>query len=302
MKLTINFKGTEMFLATKRCRTELHRPAQFTAEIDIKEAEELPVAFRVTKYGFLFPEKNEKLPLAPGTTCIRDHHEGCWGEEPYDTVSGFFVKEVCCFDGELYQRSRKSDFECHGLGPASVEDLKWILRYTEAGYYSDKEAGRFTEGVSVITGNDRDKGVCQLQAQANRYLIVNGVLWEKTSEPRYVCMTFGLGHNHASTTLTIAWYYNENIPYERYFNALQRKEAVEYAKQLALRRGDTDSIPRIENETENIEVLMPEMVKLDPRKDYGGPGCAITNQFEGLIENTGSTLEAGLLSIAAAAR
>ena len=85
----------------------------------------------------------------------------------------------------------------------------------------------------------------------------------------YVVNTFGLGHNHGGTGFFIEYHYNPNIPNINYFNALQRKEAIEYGKKVAAGRGDTDSIPGL-GDHEIIEVLMPEMVKRNPQKDHGG--------------------------------
>ena len=63
-----------------------------------------------------------------------------------------------------------------------------------------------------------------------RYLLVDGELYHCTSEPRYCIYTFGLGHNHGGTALSVDYRYNPNISKNRYFSALQGVEAVAESK------------------------------------------------------------------------
>lgn len=119
-------------------------------------------------------------------------------------------------------------------------------------------------------------------------------------EPRYVVQTFGLGHNHGGTSLFIAEYYNSNIGKDRYFNAMQREEAIAYGKYVAMRRGDTRDVDRI-GQREWIDVMMPEMVKVNPNRQHGN-GDAFQNDMENLIEHSDSAFEAGLLCMLRAMR
>lgn len=61
----------------------------------------------------------------------------------------------------------------------------------------------------------------------------------------------------------IEYSYNTNIHNTNYFNALQREAAILYGKSVAAGRGDTESVDGIV-EYDNIEVCMPEMVKVNP--------------------------------------
>lgn len=83
----------------------------------------------------------------------------------------------------------------------------------------------------------------------------------------YNVTIFGLGHNHGGTGFFIEYHYNPNISSKNYFNALEREKAITYGKQIALNRGDTDSIEGM-GEHDIIEVLMPEMVKVESRLDW----------------------------------
>lgn len=111
----------------------------------------------------------------------------------------------------------------------------------------------------------------------------------------YVINTFGLGHNHGGTGFFIEYFYNDNIPAQNYFNALQREEAITYGKKVALGRGDDKSVDGM-GDHDIIEVKMPEMVKRCPQKDHGD-GDPFLNELEGIISHSDSIGEAGLLTV-----
>ncbi len=77
---------------------------------------------------------------------------------------------------------------------------------------------------------------------------------------------------------------------------MQREEAIRYGKMVATRRGDTESVDRI-GEYDNIEVVMPEMVKVNPNKEHG-KGNEYINTINSMIDNSENIVEAGLLTIA----
>lgn len=129
------------------------------------------------------------------------------------------------------------------------------------------------------------------------FIYVDGILHILAGEPRYVINTFGLGRNHGGTGFFVENHYNSNISKDRYFNALQRDEAIAYGKKIASGRGDTKSVDRI-GETCNIRVLIPKAVKCKQNKEHG-KGCEFINTVESLISDSNSVLEAGLLTVAA---
>ena len=134
--------------------------------------------------------------------------------------------------------------------------------------------------------------------KSKNYLICNGKLYRKTTEPMYGIFTFGLGHNHASTALFIEMGYNANVPSSRYFAANQREEAIAKAKEIALNRGDTNSIKSIE-EAPMIVVHDNKFVKKNPQS-WNLAGDDFSNLLENITENAGSSTEAGILAMCAA--
>ena len=121
------------------------------------------------------------------------------------------------------------------------------------------------------------------------------MLYRETEEPLYCIYTFGLGHNHAGigTSLSVVWFYNENISKKAYFSALEFEKAKESAIQTALRRGDTNSIEYIEKSIP-IKVYKPELVKRNPQQEHGNEN-GFLNRVEDMISASDSSTEAALL-------
>lgn len=142
----------------------------------------------------------------------------------------------------------------------------------------------------------RTEVIEKVKEQAAEYLIIENEVWIRCGEPRYVIITFGLGHNHGGTGLFVETGYNPNISNSRYFNALQGKEAVQEAKRVARGRGDTDSVRLMH---EMIKVHIPEMVTCNPMKEHG-EGNDFLNLLDSITQNSESVAEAGILTMAAA--
>jgi hypothetical protein len=139
---------------------------------------------------------------------------------------------------------------------------------------------------------DEKERMRRIKKAAKRFLIIDGEIYREVGEPRYCIYTFGLGHNHGGSSFSVDEHYNSNISKERYFNAFQRAEAIEYFNRIALGRGDTKSV----NETpvDNIKVLIPEAVKCRPQKQHGN-GCSFINSIESMISGSKSVVESGLM-------
>ena len=129
------------------------------------------------------------------------------------------------------------------------------------------------------------------------YILVDGELYGITSEPRYVINTFGLGHNHGGTGMFCEYHYNPNIGKSNYFSALEGEQAVAYANKVAAGRGDTKDVGKFEP---FIIVHMPEIVRVKPNKQHHN-GNEFINTMNKIIDNSGSSFEAGLLCMAFAA-
>lgn len=149
----------------------------------------------------------------------------------------------------------------------------------------------------MIYSTDRTKEYCikAYRDEAKKYLVIDGEVWQQCGEPRYEINTFGLGHNHGGTGLFVDHNYNPNIPSRNYFSALDGDKAVAYANEVAQGRGDTKDVGTFEK---MIEVLMPECVKVKPRKQHGD-GDPFINKLNAFCESSSSAFEAGLMAMTA---
>lgn len=217
--------------------------------------------------------KNEDLK------CVMRYQTYVFGEK----VSIRRWIEIYQYDGRLWKISME-DCRAKDFGKLNDEHyIAWRIRAHNDGF-EDKET------------------MCEkMQKTADNIICCNGVFLETACEPVYGIFTFGLGHNHAETALMIESHgYNLNLPSSRYFNALQRDEAIEEAKRIALARGDTNSICSIEN-ADMIEVFDKDAVKEDPQ-NMSWSGDDFLNRLEAITEAAPDSMSAGFLTIAATAK
>ncbi len=194
------------------------------------------------------------------------------------------VVEYRWFRKHLYKRVPFRDYLCNAEGWWPLEELQKHFRMSYIPYYK--------------RGKDGADAIAKCKKEAKQFLIVGGdQVWERVGEPRYVIATFGLGHNHASTALMIANQYNPNISGACYFTALERDKAVERCVEVALNRGDTNSVDNIRSSWP-IEVFIPKAVRCKPAKE-AGPGDSFLNMLGALTASAGSQGEAASLVIAA---
>lgn len=275
MLFNIEFWSKEQYLPTKRHRLLRERYVKSDIDVDIKELseKEFPLAFIIHDYQNVY--KNAKS------------YEDFDGNGEYR----MFSEEIRTYDGKLFKPVRITHGSAISINFESFDYIKWSLQ-DRAPYWKGGED--FTE-KSIVKGNTRDECKQAILSKAKKYLVFDNKVWEICGEPMYQISTFGLGHNHGGTGFFITYSYNSNIRSKNYFNALKREEAIAYGKQIALNRGDTDSVERM-GEYDIIEVLMPEMVKRNPEQEHGD-GDPFINSLESMIEKTESSAEAACFAM-----
>lgn len=254
--VSVSFKYQESYLPTPRCRKLRYREAEGTHMAVIKE---------VPRDEFPIALRFEEFVMqkTPSGRCWIDLH---W------------------YDGRLWKLSRYCNIHANKdwneLTP--LDALDWYLR---------------PSSWQVTATLSKEKCIECIDNNARNWLLCEGKLYVPCGEPMYGICTFGLGHNHAGigTSLGVECHYNGNLPSSWYFNAFQRKEAIAKAKEIAYKRGDTDSISFIEN-AERIEVLMPECVQADPQS-WNQSGNSFLAKLEGITESAGDIMTAGLAAI-----
>jgi len=175
--------------------------------------------------------------------------------------------------------------------------IMWHERYSGAeGLYPVE---KFIESIHYHSNYKYNKTKEESEKEKHDYvskhLIIDGVVYGLINEPRYVIITFGLGHNHGGTGMFIENWYNSNISKNSYFNALEREKAITEGKRRAIARGDTKDINRI-GTTCNIEVLIPEVVKCNPQEEHG-EGDSFLNKLYAITESSSNANEAGLMGL-----
>lgn len=210
----------------------------------------------------------------------------------FEDTSYFGAGKIYFYRGKLWAQAKlrcTSWAEEHGL-QNPLDELIYSHEHCSTYFRSDfdrEHRGWDTSREAVIKEARKDMG---------RYLLVDGALFERTSEPRYCIYTFGLGHNHGGTALSVDYRYNHNISRSAYYSALDGTAAVEAANRTALGRGDTEDVGKFKAW---ITVYMPELVKVNPQRQHG-KGNPLTNTFNEITSAAPDALTAGLLCMIAA--
>ena len=152
------------------------------------------------------------------------------------------------YNDNLYVKCKSRDIGCYDEIIDPIENLKYCNEHCSS-YFDFKEY------------DGRQNMIEKAQNDIKKYLLIDDVLYRTIPEPVYALYCFGVGNNHSSTSLLISdsEIYKWNCG--SYFNALDREKAVDYAINVAIRRGDTNSIEGIKN-TPVIEVLLPDVIKV----------------------------------------
>lgn len=227
-----------------------------------------------------------------------------------DVSEAFSVKipEATSAEAPVVLRTHDLKRYCDGIQPTDYRafngNLYTPVRVCDMMSVDDKERANQPFPVEELPHYFRTYGSVSLEeaiqqhkVTAEKYMLVDGALWQCTGEPMYEVCTFGLGHNHGGTALMITNHFNSNCRWENYYTALQHEEAVEAAVKTALARGDTEYVDGIKDKRFYIEVLDPSAVRADP-KAWGGKGDSFLNAIDAITSSASSSMEAGLLAIA----
>ena len=288
MKFTVKYDYTQNFLPTKRHRNLRIRKMHGKVNVEVKELTEteFPIVFIVHE--------------------LKDVYEGMKSYDDYKNCKGeykMFAEEIRTYKGKLRTPVRIT----HGTAISTLfrdytyilENIEYSLRNSGLNKFNEypftDNSDEFTE-QSIIVNDNKKEVERYIKNHIKSYIYFDGKFWSVCNEPMYMVNTFGLGHNHGGTSMFIESFYNPNISSDNYFNALQRDEAIAYGKSIAARRGDTESIDSI-GKYIDIEVIMPEMVKANPKKEHG-KGNPFLNDMEEVISGSPDSFTAGMLCMA----
>lgn len=115
------------------------------------------------------------------------------------------------------------------------------------------------------------------------YRIIDGQVWEVTCEPYYRISTFGLGGNHGGTGLMTAWDQCGRERDDLIFRADDYESAYAKAVEVALNRGDTESVGGFD---QLITVHLPEAVTLQIPREHPDASRLRSAHYEALQRYT----------------
>lgn len=223
-QVTIKYSFAEILIPKKYLKVNPQYSEDiFTAKIHVINRKNAPVAFLVKEYS----------------------------REP---------RKVRLYNGNLYRQIQYAKPQIPNsiiYGPVqyvtpknqTAEAVNWQSRLLNFGTWNKKYC-YLTQGLT-----------CDLiKLNTQKYIIVDGMAYERIGEPYYYTDGVGTGNNEGFTGFFIGW--AKDTDREIWgWTALDKAAAIEKTVKLAINRGDTDSIENILNPYYNIEVFIPEAIK-----------------------------------------
>jgi hypothetical protein len=177
------------------------------------------------------------------------------------------------FENELYIK-RKVFHEKYQ--ETNADALPDILSLNAEGYFDPE----FREGESIITWSDIEERKESARQHAEKYLIIDDIVWIKSGEPVYKVEPHMYGwKSHLSFKIGES---REKMLEQNEFTAAQRKEAIEYAQGI-VENYNIDSIEADEDvQQQFIEVLIPEAIQCYKPMIKNCGNCVKKNCTKGL--------------------
>lgn len=246
------------YLPTKRHKKPhtIRGSHRVCGEVPVVEEKDFPVAFKVKKYHTVCPSAKT--------------HEDLSKDLP--TKSGYMPVPVRAYKGKFYRPYQYGfgavETTC---GAKSVEALQYEAKrmFHEYGIeMTPPETGKFLsnalmlkEDMCALAEAQKEDGK-RIKNFCSEFVSFKGKLWTECGEPFYHFMVFGIGNGNGGTAFFVdfenewlAWH-----PGEMVYNAFHRKECLDAARERATMRHD--SMTLLNNPKVDIEVLLPELVKI----------------------------------------
>ena len=162
-----------------------------------------------------------------------------------DTELAYIIdstKEIIRYDGLLYRKITEKEPFYRGNSERN-SDNETVLGRLKHSFVAYSTYFGFGED------DTREKMIAKAQSNMDRYILIGNDIWVVTEKPIYEILTFGMGNNHAGigTSLHVRYGYNSNVREDCCFDAKDRDKAIEVALEVAINRGDTNSIEYIKD-------------------------------------------------------
>lgn len=265
IELKIKSKISVYFLPTSRHRNEKEMLEDVEIPVKIKclDEKDFPVAFRVTDHAYIIDGMDKKT---------YDELERAEASKLEKSI--FSSEELRYFDGKIY---KPVHVNLHGtLNSSLIESDPKFIENTIAfsnkntSWWADSNKKDFDKEKSIINEKQREYAFNdkkeKILKEADSYAMFNGQIWKECGEPYYHIQSFGFGRNY-ETNCFIEYYlshYTSNVlEGDNNYTALNKNEMVENFSKW-------NAVPKAEMEQRfdrNIEVLMPEVVRLEDKID-----------------------------------
>ena len=245
------------YLPNRRCkkpRTIVGSHKVWGLVKNLSEAQ-FPVAFKVTKYDTVCKE-------------ARTHEDLSSRELP--TQSGYFTTPVRTYDGKFY-RPYQFGFGAvrttRGVNTTVALELetKWHFNRDIPDMTPPETGMFFTEpNKNIHVSDNQEKTTEDFKDFMSQFVSFRGKLWVECGEPYYHFVTFGMNGDGGSVGFFVdyekewlTWHEGDLV-----YNAKHRKKCLQEARNIAIRRGNDLTLLTGKYPKENIEILMPKMVKI----------------------------------------
>lgn len=263
VRLSVPAKIQVPFLPTRKHHRVrfMDESVEIPVEIQCPKESEFPVAIRVTDY-------NPVADVEPEDYEERAKHDRSltWNDKAALHIREFPEEELRAFKGELYKPVHK--FINAGLRSSSYasdlgkvrDNISTVCGWHSEGHYSsDKE---FNKDKSVVYEAGRKKSLNEIaeiaRNEAAKRLFFDGKIWERVGEPY-----FQISSPFPNAVFSIQYVdKNYSVLFEetnRYFSVLHEKEAKAAFEAITGKRVPLGNY--------NVEVLLPEMVRVRDRVD-----------------------------------
>lgn len=158
----------------------------------------------------------------------------------------------------------------------SVQDLIESLSHKACRYFGQvvitEDDYRQMEFRSVVK-DGQEKRIADIKQRAARFLLIDGIVYEETAEPRYFVEPYR--SLNPSVSIECVTEYSSIMPRTHYFRADEYDKALAFAKNLMPALGRQT---RLFEPHHKIRILLPNMVRCQPADD-GVEERAVTAKY-----------------------
>lgn len=163
-------------------------------------------------------------------------------------------REVRLYNGKLYKQVQDRQKQYYDTNERDESRPFWLNQTAEQANW-EWLINRY-EWHKTLAEN-----TAKIKERAEKFIIVDGMAYQRTGEPYYYGITFGLGMNHGGTGFCIGWADYRDRKAVWGMSANDKQAAINEVVRIALDRGDTNYVNHIKNPLEHIEVLMSSAIK-----------------------------------------